>query len=447
MTSLSDKLVESLGRDALLPQEQLTDYAVDGLVPEMVVFPRDVGAVSQALSIASGQEKRVVPWGGGTQMALGNVPGGVDLALGLRRLDRILFHEPGDLVVGVEAGATLKSLQDELAKQGQLLPLMAPIPSRATIGGVLAANAGGPLRLGYGAARDWLIGIKVVHSDGAVAKAGGKVVKNVAGYDLNKLYTGSLGTLGVIVEANFKLVPLPPERRTIVAAYSSLSAALDAAQGLLQQTSIPQALQVINRGIIDRLPGLNIAGDGEAALLSLFAGRRSSVKRKVDDSTGLLKGGAMSIDDLAQNDGDGLWQAITDMGWEGERPPLLMARAISMPSQVADVLAMVDSLSSGQGVMPPGIMADVGVGLVRLVWWTEENMPDTRSTLDDLVKGLRDGMRGYAGHLVVERCPVELKRSIDVWGDSMEGMDIMRRIKQELDPAGILNPGRFAGRI
>jgi glycolate oxidase FAD binding subunit len=108
---------------------------------------------------------------------------------------------------------------------------------------------------------------------------------------------------------------------------------------------------------------------------------------------------------------------------------------------------MVNGLSSGLGVMPPGIMADVGVGLVRLVWWTEEDMPDTRATLDDLVKGLRDGMRGYAGHLVVERCPVELKRGIDVWGDSMDGMDIMRRIKQELDPAGILNPGRFAGRI
>ena len=219
MTSPSDSLPGTVGHSASVPPHRLAEYSVDGLIPSTVVSPEDVAEVSRVLSQASGEDAKVAPWGGGTQMGLGNPPTGLDLVLDLGRLDGVLFHEPGDLVAGVEAGITLEAFQERLAQRGQILPLEAPYPSRATIGGILAANASGPSRLGHGTARDWLIGIAVVRSDGAATKAGARVVKNVTGYDLNKLYTGSLGTLGVIVGATFKLSPLPPDGRTVVAVY------------------------------------------------------------------------------------------------------------------------------------------------------------------------------------------------------------------------------------
>jgi glycolate oxidase FAD binding subunit len=434
-TSLSNRLAASLGDDALVAVERLTQYAVDGIVPEVAVLPPTVEAVSETLSFASAHDKRVVPWGGGTQMGLGNTPRGVDMVLGLGRLDGVLFHEPGDLVASVQAGTTLQTLQDELRKHGQLLPIEAPFPREATVGGVLAANASGPSRLGYGTARDWLIGIRVVHSDGTVTKAGGRVVKNVTGYDLNKLYVGSLGTLGVIVEATFKLAPMPNEIGTMVATFSSLSAALRTSGEHLGQSSMPHAMQVINRDVMGRLPGV---GSGEAALLVRFDGRTAPVTRRLDDLAQSLKSaGAVSVERLAPVEGKGLWQALTDLGWSNESPPYLAVKVHCLPSQLGEVL---DLVNENPGVLgSPGIVADVGWGAVRLLWWGED-VPAL-----DAISRLRRGTNHIQVHVVVERCSPEVKQGMDVWGEAFEGMEIMARIKQQLDPAGILNPGRFAG--
>ena len=452
MTSLSDTLAGSLGVEALAPPERLAGYSIDGTPPEVAVFPADVGAVSEVLSLAAREGKRVTPWGGGTQVALGNTPTGVDLVLGTGRLNRVLFHEPADMVAGVEAGITLEELQEELARNGQFLPLEAPLPSRATIGGILAANASGPSRLAYGTARDWLIGIKVVQSDGTVTKSGGRVVKNVTGYDLNKLYTGSLGTLGVLVEATFKVAPLPPDRRTLVSTYPSISAAMDSAYELLRQSFAPHALQVINRAVMARLPVSDMFGpvsdafdNEEAAVLALFSGRRAAVERKIGDSARVIgNGDARTVESLSHAEAHSVWQAITDMGWAEECPPRVSTKVSVLPSQVGDFVAgagLLDGLPSGWG-----LAADVGSGLARLLWWAGEGSSGDGET-EGIIRRLREEARRYDGHVVVERCPPDAKKDLDVWGDSLEGMAIMRRIKRELDPAGILNPGRFAGRI
>ena len=444
--SLSERLVQSLGDEAFAPLEQLDDYSVDGATPEVAVFPEKVEAVAEVLRLAGREHKKVTPRGGGTQMALGNIPTGVDLVLGLNRLNRILFHEPAEMVAGVEAGITLEVLQEQLAKRGQFLPLGAPIPTRATVGGILAANASGPSRLAYGTPRDWLIGIKVVHSDGTVTKSGGKVVKNVSGYDLNKLYVGSLGTLGVIVEANLKVAPLPPDLKTMLATYPSLSTAMDSAEHLLRQSSAPHALQVINGEILVRLPDLRSTSKDKAAVLALFAGRTQGVKRKLDDSSRVMEdGGARVVHVLSQGDGDRLWQALADLGWAGKEVPHLMVKVSILPSQVSGFLSTAGPLGGSSFLQ--GMVADVGSGVVRLLWWTEDGLSPAVTLVEDIRNRLREEVGRCMGHLVVERCPLELKRRIDVWGDSAEGMTIMRRIKRELDPAGILNPGRFAGGI
>ena len=442
MTSPSDSLPGTVGHSASVPPHRLAEYSVDGLIPSTVVSPEDVEEVSRVLSQASGEGTKVAPWGGGTQMGLGNPPTGLDLVLDLGRLDGVLFHEPGDLVAGVEAGITLEAFQERLAQRGQILPLEAPYPSRATIGGILAANASGPSRLGHGTARDWLIGIAVVRSDGAATKAGARVVKNVTGYDLNKLYTGSLGTLGVIVGATFKLSPLPPDGRTVVAVYPSLVSALDSAAELLLQGATPQALHVVNRDAMERLPGWNGRIAGEAALLVLFSGRTASVSRLADKWAGATEArGASPVLSLSQEEGRGPWQGLTDLGWATEDAPRLSVKVGLVPSLSKDFLAAIETeLGRESGRC---LVADVGFGLLRLLWWTQDTVAD----LEAIVRGLREVARRHSASVVVERCPVELKGVIDVWGDSVDGLEIMRRIKRELDPTGTLNPGRFAGRI
>ena len=446
MTSLSHRLVESLGTEAVVSPADGGNYSVDGLKPEAVVMPSTVEYVSRALYLATREGKVVTPWGGGTQMALGNTPRRIDFIAGLGRLNHVLFHEPADMVARVEAGITLKSLQDELAREGQFLPLEAPLASRATIGGILAANSSGPSRLAYGTARDWLIGISVVNPDGAITRSGGRVVKNVSGYDLNKLYVGSLGTLGIIVEATFKLAPLPQDKCTLISTYPSLPAALATASEVLHQKFVPHALLVVNREIARKLPLPALNPPEGAVMVALLAGRKSAVQRVVDGSARLIKtGGAQQLEYLNQRRGDDLWQAITDLGWSEDGPPHLSARVTLLPSRVKDFMALADA--PWDASVKYGVVADVGWGLVRLMWWPGDGPSLAAGLAEDIIWRIRKAARHNDGHVVVERCPLEVKRNIDVWGDSPDGMAIMRRIKQELDPTGTLNPGRFVGRI
>lgn len=443
--SLSNDL-SNLNHAEIMPRDRLVDYSVDGVVPDAVVLPKNVEAVSRVLSSAAEGARTVTPWGGGTQIALGNTPKKVDMVLGTRHLDRMLFHEPGDMVASFEAGMTLNSIQLELGKREQFLPLEAPLPSHASIGGVLATNAGGPSRLAFGTARDWLIGVKVVHSSGAVTKSGGRVVKNVTGYDLNKLYVGSLGTLGIIVEATFKLAPFPQEKTSLIASVSSLSDALEAASTLLHQSYAPQALVVTSEEVEAKLPAPDLQREGDFTVLALFTGRKAAVKRRLEDSAASIRnGGARSEDILEREESDKLWQALIDLPWIDEAAPPLVVRASYQPSVVKEVLPLFQSthLHSSN----PGFVADIGSGIAHCLWWPGEAAPIDDRVLVEGIARLRETSRAMGMYMVVERCPPAVKAGLDVWGEPPGGMDVMRRIKQELDPAGILNPGRFVAGI
>ena len=445
MPSLSDILAELLGREAVVPPSALAAYSVDGVRARAVALPSQVEGVSEVMRLASRQGLAVVPRGGGTQMGLGNPPGRLDLVLGLERMDKLAFHEPADLVAAAEAGMTLDAFQAVLARHGQTLPLEAPLASRATVGGILAANADGPSRLAFGGARDWLIGLKVVRPSGDVTKSGGRVVKNVTGYDLNKLYTGSMGTLGVIVEATFKVMPLPVHRGTLVAPVDSLQEALDLAQQVLRLPGQPQALHVLDRGTVDRVPALEMPRS-PAVIVALFSGREWSVVRKMSEASGVLgPDGSSKVATLMNEDGDGVLRAITDLGWAGEGAPRLMVKAGLLPSRVASFAV---SISGGSRTrLPRGIVVDPGAGLVRVLEWADEMEPRADELVEETIRTVRRVAGSCGGYVVVERCSVALKRRIDVWGGEVEGMELMRRVKKELDPQAILSPGRFVGGI
>lgn len=198
----------------------MRDYTVHNTSPAQVVAPATAEELADCLREATARGLAVVPWGAGTRQHIGRAPTRYDLAIATHGLARVLDYHPDDLVVTLEAGATLGAVQAELARHGQWLPWDAPLPGRASVGGLLASGAAGPLRLGYGAPRDWTLGMRVALGDGRLVRSGGRVVKNVAGYDTHKLHIGALGTLGVIVEATFKVQPLPERRRTLLASFT-----------------------------------------------------------------------------------------------------------------------------------------------------------------------------------------------------------------------------------
>ena len=248
-TSIADDLSRIVPERALPPAYLHAEYAVDGLSPMAVVVPEDREQVADVMRWASESGVTVYPRGGGTKIALGNPPDSVGLVLDLSRLNRVIDYQPGDMTATVEAGITLDGLQRELAAARQFVPLESPLPARATVGGTLTTAYSGPMAHAYGPPRDWLIGIGVVAADGVATKAGGRVVKNVTGYDLNRLYTGSLGTLAVIVEASFKVAPLPPEEFAMVAPFDTMEEAVTAGREVLNLPAGPQTCLAFTGGV------------------------------------------------------------------------------------------------------------------------------------------------------------------------------------------------------
>ena len=451
--SLPSQLAKFMPVGSLVPPQGLEDYAVDGVMPQAAALASTREDTAEVVRWAAGQGVSVFPRGGGTQVALGNVPAEVGLVLDLSGQDRLLDYQPNDLTVTVEGGITLGQLQRELAPGGKFLPLEAPMAEISTIGGILAANSTGPLRFSYGQPRDWLIGISVVGGDGVETKAGGKVVKNVTGYDLNKLYAGSLGTLGIIVEATFKLAPIPSEMTTVLASFPGLPEGIKAGSGLTGTEFAPNGVQVLDGQAAHRLKlgegqaMLERAGVGGALAIACIAGRSGGVKRKMDETTRLLtESGAQDLAILQESESQPVLEGLTDLGWNSDTKPHLSIRVTAPPSAAAEIAAQC--LESSSPGMVPGVLADPGYGLVQLFWWAgpvSEWVEDSL-ILETLLRARRIA-REAGGHAVVEHCPVSLKKKIDVWGGQPEAIEIMRRLKRKFDPSGILNPGRFVGGI
>lgn len=440
-SALLDSLASCLPADRLLSGEQVERYEVDGLRPVAVALPESVDEVSAVLAAASRHRAGVVPWGGGTAMPLGNLPRAYDLGLVTRRLDRVLEYEPADLTLTVQAGITMAALAEELKRHGQFLPLDAP--EDATLGGVLATGAFGPRRHAYGPARDWVLGVRVVHADGRVTKAGGRVVKNVAGYDMTKLYLGSLGTLGVIVEASLRVTPVPAVEETWAAV---CPASTEAAR---------LALDIASRGL--RLGALTVAGplgpngplaaaglDSRGyAVLAQAAGTRAAVERSLRELD------ALALDHRAGEGGTRLgaagevWEALRALGRPALEDNVLLIRAALPPSRVLPWLERTAALAA-KTALAPALAAHVGAGCV-FVRWQAPGLGGERGR--GLLAALSESAVTLGGAAVAEGCAVELKRHVDVWGRPRADFALMRRLKEQFDPHGTLNPGRFLGRL
>lgn len=422
-------------------------FVADGVRPRLACMPASVDELARVVRLADEAGATVVPWGAGTRMSLGFPPRAADLVVQTIRLNELVEYEPADLTVTVQAGMRLADLQARLRTEGQMLALDPAAADRATIGGLIAANASGPLRFLYGTARDLVIGTRVVNADGVVSKAGGRVVKNVAGYDLNKLYVGSLGTVGVIVELSFKLHPLPQAQGMVLAAFGSADQAAEAIAALARSPLGPAAIELLDAGTAAGLPG-GITLDGDAVLLVVAAlGFEKAVERQLRDVRALC---AKATTAEAVREGetlDGLWTALRELPDPSAAGVALLKVAVP-PARSAAALTTARAAAREAG-FAPATLAHAGSGVVYLRLQPERWDDEAAGRLAGLVSRLRGGARGEGGSLVLEAAPTAAKQTggIDPWGEVGSGFAVMRALKQNLDPKGTLNPGRFVGRL
>ena len=402
-------------------REAAPEDAVDGVAPSFVVEPGSTEDISELMKLANDRNLAVAPRGGGTSMALGNPPRELGLILSTTRMNSVVEHVPGDQVVRVQSGIRFADLQERLAESDQMLGVDPPeAGDGATVGGIVAANSSGPKRYRYGTIRDLIIGITVVLADGTVAKAGGKVVKNVAGYDLAKLFTGSLGTLGVIAECNFRLHPRPETARTVAVELPDTASAGAASQAILHAQVVPSAVELLwsddTQLLTVLIEGIPSGVEAQAETASHILGSFGEVRTLGDDEAGSSSPPGAGDDEVA-------------------------IKISAPPAELAGVLDSTLGASSRLGVTPRITgHAGTGVTYVGLSGSDEEARAG-------VVEELREIWLRRGGSVIVREASPAFKERVEAWGPIGTRLDLSRRVKEKFDPRGILNPGRFVGGI
>lgn len=432
-TSLAERLAEIVGPEHVTVALSLE---VEGLRPGVAVAPGTLEEAARVLAAAREAGAAVTPWGGGTQQRVGAPPARLDVVLQTGRLPSIVEWEPADLTAGLQAGMTLAVVQAAFAEQGQQLPIDAPAAERATLGGLVATNTSGPRRWLYGGWRDLIIGMHMALTDGTVIKSGGRVVKNVQGYDLGKLFAGSLGTLGVIGRVNVKLVPLPAARR-LLAGRGSLQAVAGFLAAVAMSTARVSTVDLLDEAAA-RACGL---GAGGYAGLVLVEGQPVAVDAQSLDLEGLAQDAGAWCEAVEGEALEPVWRAWVDLGRTDDLGPREALVTVSaLPGDVVAVMQALADAATRHG-LHARCWARAGNGLVYARLSAAEK--PAAAVLAAAQAALLE--RWPATTLVAGDPAVE--RAARPWGRDPEGLPVMRALKQRFDPAGILQPGRYVGGI
>ena len=442
-----NRISARLAMERVLGADKLSDavagYGIPGASAEVAVSPGDVPELGELLAESNSLGLAVAPIGGGTRTELGNVISRLDVVADLTRLNAVIEHNPADLTCTVQAGIRVSELRRALSRQGQFLAMDPPLPDRATVGGTLATAAGGPMKPQFGNLRDVVIGMKVVQADGKTVKSGGQVVKNVSGYDMARLHVGGLGTLGVIVEVSFKLAPLPAAETTLVAGFGSHGRAVEAGLGIMHSGMTPLALTSFDE-MANATSGLLPPSQGHLAIR--LGGRPRTLKRMTDDSSSISRSaGAKSVEALDAATAASLWGGLADFGWDDGPTPAMAGRVSVLPTNVARLVESIKAEAVFNGLRT-AVLCHPGYGTVTVLWFAAERAVREDVARYTLVRA-RDICHTMGGRMFIDRCPIDVRRKIDVWDDVGDSLAVMRRLKSQFDPKSTLNPGRFVAGI
>ena len=453
----TDKLIPRLNEiigesNVIQDPDKLKAYTMDGKKPKAVVSPRTIDEISKVVAHANQQHLTIIPRGNGTKMGMGGIPKKMDIILSTDRLNRITDSDCENLTLSAESGITLSEVQKSLAKvgKGYFLPLDPPFTDKATLGGIVATNSSGPKRLLYGTARDLIIGTKAVFPNGDIVVSGGKTVKNVSGYDMCKLLIGSYGTLGILCEMTFKLLPLPEKEATLLLSFAKLEEADGFAREVRSSQLIPSSIEILNAIAVQKMKySMSMPPNGNYLVAIGLEGVAESIDRQISEMSEMgKKHGVLEAVTLDSEKHQAFWIAIRDFsnGLTQKYPNLISLKSNFLISKSGEMLGSYEKITRELG-MDCAFICHSGNGILYSYILPGKNFRSKIESFVELIGKLTSEAVKNEGNLVVESSPLLIKKKVDVWGQSRSDYLIVRRLKEQIDPAGILNIGRFVGGI
>lgn len=441
---------------------ELAAYGVDGKTPTAAVKPGTAEEVAEVVKFAAAEKLAVIACGARTKLGMGFPPRAYDVALDVTRMDRVVAFDPGDLTVSVEAGIRLHKLGATLTEHRQFLPLSVPYVRRATVGGTVASGVDMPQRQLYGIARDYLLGVEYVTGEGVLAKSGGRVVKNVSGYDLHKLMIGALGTLGIMTRLNFRTFTLPAATEAVVARFASAEAALKMRDRMAQSALAPQTLDILSPRVAELFLGEagarhgreNAVGAFPADLLSTrewavttgFSGNEKVLVRYAGELTRMAsEAGATGMKTLGGRELAGAFsykRELIPIALDSS-PATTIVKMSVLPMRMKEAIESAARAAEANGLRWAAMAR--GVGVIYVVLLPREKNEQTRASVAKATEQILTACGTLEGNATVPWCPAEWKGAVKVWGLDRAEFPMMAKLKNVFDAPGVLSPGRFMG--
>jgi glycolate dehydrogenase FAD-binding subunit len=422
-------------------------YEIGGKSPSAAVRPQSAGQIGEIVKFAAAEKLAIVPCGARTKLAIGALPRQYDVALDMTSLGRIVAYDPGDMTLSVEAGIPLRDIAGALAEHRQFLPLVVPFMGRATAGGAIASGVDSPLRQFYGTARDFVLGIEFVTGDGTPAKSGGRVVKNVSGYDLHKLMIGALGTLSVLTKINFRTFPLPAATRALVVTFGSPTEAIALRHAIARSPLRPLVVEILSQSAA-KLIGDGLPSNPGWQLATSFAGTAETLDRCARELRRMAEQcGATAVSPIEEE------RLFAASRRTCEFVPAALASSSAatilklsvVPMQMHAILDAA-ARAADAAALPWAALAR-GVGVIYFALLPSAQNEDALARVARATKEIFARCAEIAGNATIPWCPSEWKHALPIWGPERDDLAQMRALKKVFDPRGIFAPGRFMGGI
>jgi glycolate oxidase FAD binding subunit len=457
--TISSRLPDIVGAAHVINDPaQLAYYEVDGKKPGAAVRPGSREEIAEIVKFAAAENLAMIPTGARTKLGIGLPPARYDVALDMTRFDRLIAYDPADLTLAVEAGHSLSKLVGVLGDHRQFLPLLVPYFSRTTVGGTIAAGVDSPLRQYYGTARDYVLGMEYVTGEGVLAKSGGRVVKNVSGYDLHKLMIGSLGTLGVIVSVNFKTFPSALGSRGFVASFENAERALEMGERAARSALTPLTMEILSPHVAELFAGEVAARIGSGAMqpnlisakhwafTSGYAGNEKALARYETDYRRMAEElRAVNVTVLDENTRPPAFsrkREFIPIALSASPATTIMKISV-LPARMQEALAEAQRAAE-RNSLEWAAMAR-GIGVIYLALLPRERDDQSRTRVANATNDILAAAAKLNGHATIPWAPSEWKSALKIWGFARADFAEMQKVKQVFDPQGIMAPGRFVG--
>ena len=445
-------LSEILYQDFVKADPEVTArYSVDNVAPKAVIFPENAEQIAEVVKYANRENLAIVPWGSGTKMGMGNPPDRLDLVVCTKRLNHMKDVDSANLTITVEAGVKFRDIQARLATEEDrcLLPIDPPFTNKANIGGIMATNSNGPRRLLYGLLRDIVLGVRFVSPDGKIIGAGGKTVKNVSGYDISKLMIGSMGSLGILCDMTLRLLPLPEKMETLLISFGSISEASSFTDRIFETKLLPAAFEVMNDLALKNIRTESKDDFGTeqvivAVALEAFAEAVEHMRKQMLDLA--EDGGAKTCTVITEGDHLRFWLKVSELAQTaaGQYPGLITAQLNYPLSKWNDITRFSSETLSANNIHHT-LMTHAGSGVCSINLLPEQDDVSSQQRAVEAAGKLFKKCLEAGGNMVIQEAPAGLKQNLPVWGAPSQDMIVMKRIKEQLDPSGVMSPGRYGG--